>query len=49
MKIIYNNILPPRGYIAINIFGIIFARKKMKVYPDSIKNVIINHELIHTE
>ena len=49
MKIIYNNILPPSGYIAINIFGIIFARKKMKYYPDSIKNVIINHELIHTK
>jgi len=49
MKIIYNNVLPIKGYIAINIFDIIFARKKMKVYPDSIKNVIINHELIHTE
>lgn len=49
MKIIYNNVLPIKGYIAIDIFDIIFARKKMKVYPDSIKNVIINHELIHTE
>ena len=49
MKIVYNDVLPIKGYIAINIFNIIFARKKMKAYPDSIKNVIINHELIHTE
>lgn len=48
MKIIYNNVLPIKGYIAINIFGLIFARKKMMAYQDSIKNVIINHELIHT-
>ena len=49
MKIIYNDVLPTKEYIAINIFNIIFARKKMRAYPDSIKNVIINHELIHTE
>lgn len=49
MKIIYNDILPIKGHIAINIFGLILARKKMKHYPDFVKNVIINHELIHTE
>ena len=49
MKIIYNDVLPTKEYIAINIFNIIFARKKMKYYPDFVKNVIINHELIHTE
>ena len=49
MKIIYNDILPIKGHIAINIFGLILARKKMKYYPDFVKNVIINHELIRTE
>ena len=49
MKIIYNNVLPIKGYVSIKILGIIFARKKMRAYPDSIKNVIINHELIHAE
>ena len=49
MKIVYNDVLPTKGHIAINIFGLMLARKKMKYYPDSVKNVIINHELIRTE
>ncbi len=44
MKIIYNKYLPPRGYIAINICGVIFARKEYN--PLSCK--ISNHEAIHT-
>lgn len=45
MKIIYNNIIPFKGYVAINIFGIIFARKVYK----PISKITINHEKIHTE
>lgn len=45
MKIIYNNIIPFKGYIAINIFGIIFARKEYK----PVTKTTINHERIHTE
>lgn len=45
MKIIYNNIIPFKGYVAINIFGIIFARKEYK----PISKITINHEKIHTE
>lgn len=41
MKIIYNNIIPFKGYKAINIFGIIFARSPLS---DTDKN----HEAIHT-
>lgn len=41
MKIIYNNIIPFKGYKAINLFGFIFARKAM----DSVDQ---NHEAIHT-
>lgn len=41
MKIIYNNIIPFKGYKAINLFGIVFARKPLK-------DVDINHEFIHT-
>lgn len=44
MKIIYNNIIPLRGYAAINIFGIILARKEYKPLSD----ILINHESIHT-
>jgi len=43
MKIIYNNIIPFRGFAAIMFFGIIFARVKYRPLP---KNTV-NHEKIH--
>lgn len=50
MKIIYNNLIPFKGFIAINLFGIIFIRNEYK------KSIIywrftatLNHELIHTQ
>lgn len=30
MKIIYNKLIPFKGFIAINLFGIIFVRKEYK-------------------
>nr|DAE36180.1 MAG TPA: hypothetical protein [Bacteriophage sp.] len=30
MKIIYNDIIPFPGFAAINLFGVIFARKKYR-------------------
>lgn len=44
MKIIYNNIIPFPGFSAMNLFGIIFARKSAKPLKDS----TIRHEAIHT-
>lgn len=44
MKIIYNSILPPKGYAAINICGLVFARNKNKPLSETIKC----HETIHT-
>lgn len=44
MLIIYNKILPPSGYRAINLFGIIFARGSK---PLSTRT--ITHETIHTK
>lgn len=44
MKIIYNKILPPKGFTAINLFGVIFARSEQA----PIDYYIINHEAIHT-
>lgn len=44
MKIYYNKYFPPKGFMAINLFGIIIGRKdgyKLSKYD-------INHELIHT-
>jgi hypothetical protein len=42
MKIIENKILPPRGYCAISLFGLLFTRKR-----SDIGSVTINHESIH--
>jgi len=46
MKIIYSNIIPFKGYVAINLFGVLFARNE---YKGHISDVVINHEEIHTE
>lgn len=45
MKIIYNNIVPFRGFIAINLFGLLFVRKE---YEGKINSRTLNHESIHT-
>lgn len=45
MKVIYNNIIPFRGFTAINLFGVIFARKEYK----PLSKRTLNHEAIHTE
>nr|DAN94762.1 MAG TPA: hypothetical protein [Bacteriophage sp.] len=42
MKIIINNILPPKGFKCINLFGILFCRKMLN-------KIDINHETIHTK
>ncbi len=54
MKIIYNNLIPFKGFIAINLFGIIFVRNEYKNYINydnkyDNRNYIINHESIHTK
>ena len=44
MKIIYNNIIPFKGFSAINICGLVFARNRFK----PLSEYTINHEAIHT-
>lgn len=44
MKVIYNKYIPFKGYVAINLFGLIFARKEFK----PISERTLNHEYIHT-
>ena len=44
MKIIYNKYMPPKGFSAINICGVIFARKEYAPIPQR----TIRHESIHT-
>ena len=45
MKIIYNRIIPFSGFVAINLFGLLFVRREYKGY---INKQTINHEAIHT-
>lgn len=42
MKVIINNILPPKGFKCINLFGILFCRRILN-------KIDINHETIHTK
>lgn len=46
MKIIYNSVIPFPGFMAINMFGLMFVRNE---YKSRISNRTINHESIHTE
>lgn len=46
MKIIKSTIIPFKGYIAINLFGILFVRKELFHKLDQ---TTINHKAIHTE
>lgn len=44
MKIIYNNIIPFKGFLAINLFGVLFVRGT----ENDINERALNHEMIHT-
>lgn len=44
MKVIYNNLIPFKPFVAINLFGFVFARSEKK----PLKEQTINHEAIHT-
>lgn len=44
MKIIYNRFLPFRGFAAMNLFGIVFARRECR----PLSAATLNHEAIHT-
>lgn len=44
MKVIYNNIIPFKGFKAINLFGVLFVRKGCYMSEKD-----LNHERIHSE
>lgn len=50
MKIIENNIIPFEGFLAINLFGIVFVRKdSWREKSEWTRRKTIIHESIHTE
>lgn len=44
MKVIYNSLIPFKGFSAINLFGVVFARNEYK----DLSQRTLNHEAIHT-
>ena len=44
MKVIYNNLIPFKGFKCINLFGCLFVRKGCRMSEKD-----FNHEAIHTE
>ncbi|EGK04692.1 hypothetical protein [Dysgonomonas mossii] len=42
MKIVQNKLIPPKGFIAITLFGVVFARKELNETSK-------NHEAIHVK
>lgn len=45
MKIIYNKLIPFKGFCAINLLGILFVRSE---YKNRLNEITFNHEAIHT-
>ena len=45
MKVIYNKLIPFKPFVAINLFGFVFARKEYNPLYER----TLNHERIHTE
>lgn len=49
MRVIVNNLIPVRGYVAINLFGVVFARREeWDPLPDVVRRGTLRHEAIHT-
>ena len=44
MRVIYNRFIPLRGFLAINLFGLVFVRRQ----AGTLSPVTANHEYIHT-
>lgn len=52
MEIIRNSLIPFKGFVAINLFGVVFVRKEVQPpYNFSPRewDKVLNHELIHTK
>lgn len=51
MKIVYSKIIPFKGFLAINLFGVLFVREEYRYmfeHPTEQTERVINHESIHT-
>lgn len=49
MKVVENNIIPFPGFLAINLFGVLFVRKdSWGKKSEERRQIVYNHESIHT-
>lgn len=49
MRVVPNSLIPFPGFLAINILGVVFVRRKeWAQLPRSIRQIVCNHERIHT-
>lgn len=46
MRIIYNSFIPFKGFVGINLFGVLFVRKEFR---GNLPVDLIQHEQVHTE
>ncbi len=46
-RIVYNKIIPFKGFTAVNLFGVVFIRKDAGLTEDQLQKVLV-HEAIHT-
>lgn len=46
MKVVYNKYIPFKGFLAINLFGVVFVREELK---HKFTVTVENHEEIHTK
>lgn len=49
MRVVNNNIIPFKGFAAINLFGIVFVRKDYEFISVADYQRMLVHELIHTK
>lgn len=49
MKVIYNTFIPFKGYLAINLFGVLFVRKNSDGTCPDLSETVLNHESIHSK
>ncbi len=45
MKVVVNKLLPPKGFTGVNLFGVLFVRKR---YLPRLTERVFRHERIHT-
>lgn len=52
MRIILNKYIPFKGFLAINLFGVVFIRRSKEWWDrygdDDYMKIVLNHERIHT-